>query len=270
MTKCLKFLLSRRTTSRRIALTIYGLPPISLLGVLVRLTKRDEQLFRFLLDQRFASLEAIYLKFFDRRVNVSDPFPKNLFVTRQRLGLLVKEGFLKTERVYTEAKSLYLLSNSGFQYLKEHSSAPLYASPAKTVDFRQYQHDLRATYCRIALERARRAFGWISERQIRMHGFEAKGVTMPDDIVPDGIFLNAKGQRIAFELESSNRKFGRFQRKASDYQSLIAQGFLDRVLWIACDPKIQAALIKATGASPPFMIGNYQEFHSQLFPGGNR
>lgn len=233
----------------------------------MRLTKRDEQLFRFLLDQKFASLEAIYLKFFDRRINVSDPFPKKLFVTRQRLSLLVKEGFLKTERVYTESKSLYLLANSGFHYLKEQSASPLYASPAKTVDFRQYVHDLRATYCRIALERARRAFGWISEREIRMKGYTVKGTTMPDSVVPDGIFTSTKGQQIAFELESSDRKFSRFQSKASEYQSLIAQGFLDRVLWISCDAKIHAALIKTAGSSPSFTIGNYQEFHSQLFPG---
>jgi hypothetical protein len=236
----------------------------------VRLTKRDEQLFRFLLDQKFASLEAIYLKFFDRRVSVSDPFPKKLFVTRQRLSLLVKEGVLKTERVYTESKSLYLLTNSGFQYLKVHSSAPLYASPVKVVDFRQYLHDLRATYCRIALERARLAFGWISEREIRMKGYVKKGVTMPDTVVPDGVFTSAKGQRVAFELESSDRKFSRFQSKATEYQSLVAQGFLDRVLWVACDAKIHAALLKATGSSPVFTIGKYQEFHSQLFPWGKQ
>ena len=40
-----------------------------------RLTKRDEELFLFLLDQKFASLEMVYLKYFDRRKSITDPTP---------------------------------------------------------------------------------------------------------------------------------------------------------------------------------------------------
>jgi len=234
----------------------------------MRLTKRDGEIFRFLLDQKFASIEVIYLRFFDRRSKSTDPFPPQLYVTRQRLGLLAKEGFLKTERVYTEPKSLYLLGNGGYQYLKQHSSDPPYAIPVKSVDFRNYLHDHRVTHCRIALERARRAFGWISERRIRMKGFEVKGQRFPDSVIPDGIFLSSKGQRVAFEIESSDRKLSRFESKALEYECLISRGFLDRVLWISCDAPIQKALTKVAGRNPHFTLGTYQEFHNQLFPGG--
>lgn len=204
----------------------------------MRLTKRDGEIFRFLLDQKFASLEAIYFRFFDRRRHPSDPLPPQLFVTRQRLGLLQKEGLLTTNRVYTESKSLYLLGNKGYQYLKEFSPEPPYAIPIKSVDFRNYVHDLRVTYCRIALERARRAFQWFCERRIRMKGYEVKGDKLPETVIPDGIFLSSKGQSFVFELESSDRKASRFEHKASEYRSLVSRGFIDRVLWIACDPLI--------------------------------
>lgn len=234
----------------------------------MRLTRRDEELFRFLLAQTFASLEAIYLRFFDRRKNPLEPFPKELFVTRQRLGRLQKEGLLATERVYTESKSLYLLTSKAFQYLKQYGSEPPYAIPCKTVDFRNYVHDSKVTYCRIALERARSAFQWISERQIRMKGIVINGATLPDSVIPDGIFLNSKGQRYIFELESSDRKIARFESKASEYRSWISRGLIDRVLWVACDPQILKALRQVTLADSKFMIGTYEEFSKQLFPGG--
>ena len=141
----------------------------------MRLTKRDAEIFRFLLDQKFATLEAIYFRFFDVRKNHSESLPSHLFVTRQRLGLLRKAGFLATENVYTESKSLYLLGSRGYQYLKQYGSEPPYAIPTKSVDFRNFVHDLRVTYCRVALERTRRALQWFPERRIRMKGYEVNG-----------------------------------------------------------------------------------------------
>ena len=70
----------------------------------IRLTKRDEEIFRFLMDQKFATLEAIYFRFFDRRKSPSDPLPVNLFVTRQRLLLLQKFGFVSVDRVPSESE----------------------------------------------------------------------------------------------------------------------------------------------------------------------
>lgn len=234
----------------------------------MRLTRRDEEIFRFILAQKFASLEAIYLRFFDRRKHPSEPFPKELFVTRQRLGQLQKAGLLATERVYTESKSLYLLTSKSYQYLKQYGSEPPYAIPPKTVDFRSYVHDIKVTYCRIALERARSAFRWIPERQVRMKGVAINGETLPDSVIPDGIFLNSKGQRYVFELESSDRKIGRFESKASEYRSWISRGLIDHVLWVACDPHILKALRQVTLGDSDFMIGTYEEFSKQLFPGG--
>lgn len=233
----------------------------------MRLTPRDGEIFRFLLDQKFASLEAIYLRFFDRRSYLTDPLPNEFYVTRQRLGLLTKEGLLKTERIYTESKSLYLLGNNGYLYLKEFGAEAPYAIPVKSVDFRNYLHDLRVTYCRIALERARRAIKWYAERRIRMKGYEVKGRQLFESVIPDGVFISSKGQRVAFELECSDRKLSRFETKASEYENLLSNGYVDRVLWIACDALIHKALTKCAGRDDRFTLGTYQEFHKQLFPG---
>ena len=66
-----------------------------------RLTDRASDIFGFILEQKFASLEQIYFRFFDVREKVTDPLPKGLFVTRQRLQILKRHGFLKSEKVYS-------------------------------------------------------------------------------------------------------------------------------------------------------------------------
>ncbi len=58
----------------------------------IRLTDRAFEVFGFLLDQKFASLEQIYFRFFDVRKAVTDPMPSGLHVTRQRLQLLRQAG----------------------------------------------------------------------------------------------------------------------------------------------------------------------------------
>ena len=75
-----------------------------------RLTDRDVELLGFLLDQKFASLEQIYFKFFDGRKKVTDSLPANLHVTRQRLQILKRSGLISSQRVFSEPRSLYHLT----------------------------------------------------------------------------------------------------------------------------------------------------------------
>ncbi len=87
-----------------------------------RLTDRDLDIFGFILEQKFASLEQIYFRFFDCRKSISDPLPRGLFVTRQRLQILKRNGFLKSEKVFSESKSLYLVTNKAVQILRSRRS----------------------------------------------------------------------------------------------------------------------------------------------------
>jgi hypothetical protein len=71
-----------------------------------RLTERDVELLGFLLDQKFASLEQLYFRFFDVRRKVTDELPQNLFVTRQRLQVL-RRARLATIRRFDRTASQY-------------------------------------------------------------------------------------------------------------------------------------------------------------------
>ena len=118
-----------------------------------RLTDRDLDIFGFVLEQKFASLEQIYFRFFDVREKVSDQMPKGLFVTRQRLQLLKRHGFLKSEKVYSESKSLYLVTSLAVSVIRAKRPHLADLKVIGQIDFRNYEHDTKVIDCRVAIER---------------------------------------------------------------------------------------------------------------------
>lgn len=234
-----------------------------------RLTDRDFDLFGFLLDQKFASLQQIYFYRFDRRKAVTDALPENFWVTRQRLQKLCKHGFIETVKVYTEGKSLYILSHFGFTTFQSRRPTDAYALPVKGVDFRSYEHDTRVNDCRIAIERTGKVMKWLPERRIRMKGFESEFSwdELPKEIVPDGVFISSKGERIAFELETSPRKRGRYMEKKQAYQSVMmgSSPLIHRVFWVGFTDRVYGDLKEVCGGSKAFYVESYSHFLSKLW-----
>jgi len=237
-----------------------------------RLTVRDFGVLGFLLDQKFSSLEQIYFRFFDTRKKGSDPLPKNLHVTRQRLAILRRAGFIITERVYSEPKSLYLLSGLGFQAFQGKFPHDAYAMPMRAVDFRNYEHDTKVNDCRIAIEKTGRVVKWFSERRLRMQGFESKFSyqKLPEKIVPDGLFISSKGERVAFEIETSPRKKVRYEEKRDAYRSVMKgeKPLLHMVFWVGATSRIMADLRAVAGKHEEFRLESYDHFLSKLWPRG--
>ena len=125
-------------------------------GLSLRLTERDYELFAFLLDQKFASLETLYYRFFDHRKSIHDKPPKEFFVARQRLALLKRAGLITAQRVYSESKSVYLLTQLGSRALEGKFPDAIYAQPVREVDFRNYDHDRRVNLVRVCFEREKK------------------------------------------------------------------------------------------------------------------
>lgn len=236
----------------------------------LRLTDRDYRIFGFLLDQKFASLEQLYFRYFDTRKTLSDPLPNNLYVTRQRLTVLRRHGFITTTRVYSEGKSLYLLSSLGFQAFQGKFPHEAYAKPVTSVDFRSYEHDTRVNDCRIAIERTGKVIRWISERKLKMEGFESQQSyqELPDDIVPDGIIVSSKGERIAFEIETTPRKKRRYEDKRYSFESVMRgeRSLLHRVIWVGYTDRIFSDLKEVCKDRKNFTVEPYSYFLSKLRP----
>lgn len=238
-----------------------------------RLTERDVELLGFLLDQKFASLEQIYFRFFDVRLKVTDELPQNLFVTRQRLQVLRRAGLVSTEKVFSESKSLYLLTTLGFKIFRARRPHDAFASPAKDVDFRNYDHDTKVNDCRIAIERTGKVMKWLPERRLRAQGFESEfsWSELPKELVPDGIFISKKnGDRIAFEIETTPRKKSRYEEKRDGFLSVMRgqSPLIHRVIWVGFTDRVFSDLTAVAGKHAQFSVESYSHFLSKLWPRG--
>lgn len=182
-----------------------------------RLTDRDVAILKFIWEQKFASLEMLYFAFFDRRGSLSEALPKNLWVTRQRVALLRKLGFLESVRVYVEPQALYCLTFDGYQILRNREELIQEVQPLRSIDFRYFEHDRRISMCRVALQRSGKAKEWYPDRLIRRSKsfpHEKGFYPLPTSILPDAIFLNQNGDRIALELELTPKKNPATSRKS--------------------------------------------------------
>lgn len=251
-----------------------GTRPLSR-GVSLRLTERDYDILHFLFDQKFASLETLYYRFFDRRGSVHELPPREFFVARQRLQLLKRGGLIHTQRVYSEAKSVYLLSKLGLSALQGKWPEIAYAPAIKEVDFRNYDHDRRVNLVRVALEREKKAWNWVSEREIRVKGYAPEGVpgALPESLVPDAIFQNSRGERLALEIEISTRKKSRFEEKIRAYSDLMdpyepESALIRRVLFVACSDAVARELKGIIGKQEGFILERYEHFLSRLYSPG--
>ena len=238
-----------------------------------RLTERDVELLGFLLDQKFSSLEQIYFRFFDVRSKVTDELPSNLFVTRQRLQVLRRAGLVTTEKVFSESKSLYLLTTLGFQIFRARRPHDAFASPTKDVDFRNYDHDTKVNDCRIAIERTGKVMKWLPERRLRAQGFESEfsWSELPKELVPDGIFISKKnGDRIAFEIETTPRKKSRYEEKRDGFLSVMKgeSPLIHRVIWVGFTDRVFSDLTGIVGKHAQFSVESYSHFLSKLWPRG--
>ena len=239
-----------------------------------RLTDRDLEILGFLLDQKFASLEQLYFRHFDVRESAQDPMPKGLHVTRQRLQILKRAGLISTERVFSESRSLYLMTPFGFQTFQSKRPSEAYAKPMVTVDFRNFEHDTKVNDCRIALERTGKVMKWISERRVRIAGFESQFSfsELPETIVPDGVLVSSKGERVAFEIEASPREKRRFIQKREAYESVMrgTNPLFHKVIWTSATAPLHTVLKDVIGGDPRFLLNSYDHFLSKLWPNGVR
>jgi len=234
----------------------------------IRLTPRDYLLFAFLLEQGFLTLEAIYLAFFDLRKSPSDPFPKHLEVTRQRLRFLEKWGFVSHHPVPMQSKGVYLLARKGYLALIQKLPERAFTTPPRVVDIGTFEHDKAITFCRIALEKSGKAFGWYPEHRVRFEGFTERRQTLPKRLIPDGLFLNSKAERIALEVEPARKARHRYEKKMSDYRLAMMNGLIQKVLYVTRRPDIAKEILDAARGNPNFLIEHYDHFLSRLLPPG--
>lgn len=198
----------------------------------IRLQKRDYEILQFILDQKFASLEVIYFRFFDTRMNESDPLPKNFWTVRQRLSKLRFHALIKTEKVLSSGRAHFLLTPLGAVLLGEYLGEPPTIKPTKKIDFSAYEHDIRVSMIRSFIEKRNKSKTWYSEKWLKSNELHIKGHgghKFSKDLRPDAVFINSKGERVALELEFTRKGSRRLCEKIQVYEGLLnSHGFFSR------------------------------------------
>ena len=179
------------------------------------LQPRDYEILKYILEQKFCSLEAIYFRFFDLRANESDSLPKNLWTVRQRLLKLRSCALIKTEKVLSSGKAHFLLTPLGFKAIGDYFDETIVIKPTKKIDFSLYEHDVRVLMIRSFLEKRGKAKKWFSEKWLRNNTLYIgeHGHRFSKDLRPDAVFVNSRGERVALEFEMSRKGIRRLKKK---------------------------------------------------------
>ena len=138
---------------------------------------RDERLFNLLLHQKFLTLDQIHRWFFP---------DSSLQMPRMRMRKLMHFGLVRTQKVYTEPRQVYLLGKAGYRYLENKGQSQKLGLLSE-IDLRVFEHDKAVTDLRLALESAG-ADSEKSERELRHE--------RPASRVPDALF-SLNGRTIA-------------------------------------------------------------------------
>lgn len=207
-----------------------------------RITDREIDLLKFLLEMKFAHIEHLYKIFYWNENSKGDSY------ARERLRLLMKSGFVKSKIVSLGDPHLYFATPAAVRMISKKNLEWNPIPPMRGIDYRVLDHDLMVLESRAAFEVKGISQDWISDRRLyydlfgKGGGFLNENIPMEDripfpqrDLVPDGIFRSRKtGHRVAFELENTRKSQQRYQQKLLHYRYLIEgpTRYLDKVVWV--------------------------------------
>ncbi len=182
----------------------------------LRITARDLEILKFVLEMKFSIIPDIQMKFFCCGQNGQSS--KSLIWTKQRIQKLVAVDFLKFEH-QASIKNPIVATPKGYFFLKNSLSKSELCRPLFSIDNRTFEHDLQVSKLRIQMECTEKASDWISERQLCDNSEYSNYFS--NEYRPDGIYTSETGQKVAFELEIARKSKSRYQQKIRRYIDLL-------------------------------------------------
>lgn len=224
-----------------------------------RLTAREIELLEFVLDQKFAARNVLYLRFYQAKGSKSSRYAE------ERLQLLTKHGFLHAKRIYTEPMIVYLASDLAHSIVASLRPERTVSKPTLEIDLRTFEHDKRVTLCRALREKNKEISNWLSERRLKQEWTIANGYRLTREYMPDAIFTNRAGSKVAFELELAPKTRERYAKKVSRFLEVMKSpdGAFKRTLFVACSEPVYQMLLSVTRPYPEFKVSKFSEIVSE-------
>jgi hypothetical protein len=212
----------------------------------MQLTERDLEILGFLLEMKFATVKDLQQKFFRKRKDGNQSTSE--WYTRERMGLLYKHGLVNSVRFRFTDYKYFVATKSAFNILEGHLKTDgCYTKPLRKVDIRTFEHDSLVMKLRLKLEETEEIRHWQSERSLKRQLF-AENQNLIRDYIPDGIYENQHGERVAFELELTMKSKEKYRQKVAKYHRIVARRdpnpplSFERVRFICSSPGILEAL----------------------------
>jgi len=219
---------------------VLKLPGLQKMGF--RITDREIDLLKFLVEMKFAHLKHLYKIFYWSEDSKGDSY------ARERVRLLIRAGLIKSKIISIGDPHLYFATPLGVRMIQKKNLEWNPIPPIRGIDYRVFDHDIMVLDSRMSFEVKGIAQEWISDRRmyfelfgkgeasshelVRSEGF----IPFPKrDLVPDGVFRSKKtGHRVAFELENTRKSKQRYHEKLLHYRYLIEgpTKYLDKVVWV--------------------------------------
>ncbi len=198
----------------------------------VVLMERDVSVLEFILEMKFASINDVFEKFF--KVTLSGEKAKSKEWAMRRLQQLEKAGYVRGLHSFSEKMKFFLVTVKGYQVVKKWRPELDVLRPSLKIDHQTFDHDRFVLEARIMLENRRAASCWISDKRLRTNNELAGGLTNSN--VPDAIYVDENGKRVAFEFELSRKSNKDYLDKVKRYVGILRAGIeakaFDKVIYV--------------------------------------
>lgn len=197
------------------------------------LSERDLDIIEFILEMKFSNVQHVFERFF--KTTLSGAPAKSQEWAVRRLQQLERFGLLKGTYAFSERAKFYLGTLKGYRIVLNKRFYKEAVKPSQSIDHATFVHDKLIIQARIMLENSGRATNWVSDRHLRSH------INLFSDLkayaIPDGIYINPEGQKVAFEMERSKKTKEDYRKKISRYVAIMRVQdaklrLFDRVLYV--------------------------------------
>lgn len=228
----------------------------------IELTDRDLEIIEYILDMKFVSIQNVYERFFKTTISGS-PSVSNEWAVR-RLQQLAKAKYINGVHSFSEREKFYLGTLEGYRVVAREKPSKTVLRPSLRINHHTFDHDRYVLKARIALENKKAATCWLSDKRLRANSELSGGLVMNN--VPDGIFENECGEKVALEIELSGKSTVDYRRKISKYVYIIrsessGEKVFSRVWYVCAKPWIYELIKKETKIyGNLFEVYSFEEF----------
>lgn len=213
----------------------------------VVLTDRDFEVLEFIMDMKFAGVDEIFEKFF--KVTLSNEKAKSSHWAKKRLMQLEQANFLKSVRPFSEPVRCFTATLKAYYALSQYNPEKFTIKPTGGFDQRTFNHDRCVLHARLFLESSGEIRSWLSDRKLRSSTEFSGGLAV--QYIPDAIYIEKSGAKVAFEIEIAVKTKSRYQDKIKKYVHLMRatnsqNKLFDRVQFVCAKETVAKFLARET------------------------